>query len=450
MSSQDKEDSIWKQKPEVSNVWGASLPTTGAAWNSKNNDEYAALFQGVASNGASKSESFQNWGNKGEGDKLNNTSSFGLSSTSSDLWYSTYDPFKKNWGEVDYASVTSSSSLDIKKVWDNQLHKSTDAVASLSSQQQLSGGNSESEEGVKNDSTCKVESSSVATSTSNHGITKSSSAILSSDNLPNEDVERSQPDGAEGNKEELIARMVNTTDCWGKIKINQETPWQMETHIIGQTHNSLPDANLLMPPGSVIGSDAQKFEMSNLISNPWSTASLPDHNFLAANNTGSNNWGSTVSSPFVNQSSNPAFFAVNNEWTSDDASHWNGTSQSGCDLTNPNMWAGSSKDGGPMWTNNNMLNPLNNNNSSLWQPDGDKNFWGSGSSVNPGDVGLAGPWQGTSKLTADKGLSIGGGNVNQPLKSVGMWNESSSNNRQMDFGVWNQPRDQLVLSFLLN
>ena len=62
--------------------------------------------------------------------------------------------------------------------------------------------------------------------------------------------ERSQPDGAEmlqQSKDEMIAKMVNSHDGWGKKPIRQDTPWDQPVE------NASVDANSLMPPGSTIG-----------------------------------------------------------------------------------------------------------------------------------------------------------------------------------------------------
>ena len=62
--------------------------------------------------------------------------------------------------------------------------------------------------------------------------------------------ERSQPDGAEmlqQSKDEMIAKMVNSHDGWGKKPIRQDTPWDHPVE------NPAIDANSLMPSGSTLG-----------------------------------------------------------------------------------------------------------------------------------------------------------------------------------------------------
>lgn len=72
--------------------------------------------------------------------------------------------------------------------------------------------------------------------------------------------ERSQPDGAEmlqQSKDEMIAKMVNSHDGWGKKPIRQDTPWDHPVE------NPSLDPNITMPPGTTNGWLFNHFNQSN-------------------------------------------------------------------------------------------------------------------------------------------------------------------------------------------
>lgn len=129
--------------------------------------------------------------------------------------------------------------------------------------------------------------------------------------------ERSQPDGAEvsqQNREELIMKMINSNEGWGKKPIIQETPWNMDSAAAPPVAEPLPAAT----------EDAGAAKSDSVF---WNVPKEPA-------NSGWN--------------SNPAPAPTTYEWAPDsDIGMWNGPPPP--ESVNPNMWTGPPKEPSPVW-----------------------------------------------------------------------------------------------------
>lgn len=130
--------------------------------------------------------------------------------------------------------------------------------------------------------------------------------------------ERSQPDGAEvsqQNREELIMKMINSNEGWGKKPIIQETPWNMDSVVVPPIAEPLPAAAT---------EDAGTAKNDSVF---WN---VPKE----SSNSGWN--------------SNPPAPTTTYEWAPDsDIGMWNGPPPP--ESVNPNMWTGPPKEPSPVW-----------------------------------------------------------------------------------------------------
>ena len=217
------------------------------------------MFQGLSGD---KTENLKSFGSSAGWDNAATDQLSGKSFVapgSSDVWrgFQEYDPFKRSWGEVDFTA----SSANDKAAWNTsamELDKQAENQQQKSAGQLVQKSASMSEISLIVQSGGEVQPSMTASETSPTSLPfKSvSSGNFFTDPLTKPESERSQPDGAEvsqQNKEEIIAKMVNSHDGWGKKPIRQDTPWQMDNAAAGQAQQAPADVNPAAAPGTAIG-----------------------------------------------------------------------------------------------------------------------------------------------------------------------------------------------------
>lgn len=217
------------------------------------------------------------------------------------------EPSKSNWGMLDIKSEFNQEGLPDKKVGSEQ--DRTKGVWNLTEDRKLDPiGPVQRRSASLTELNVTFESSTLG----GEGVKFSSTGKVGVDD------ERSQPDGAEvsqHNREELIAKMINSNEGWGKKPVIQDTPWQMETASVA----SVPDPPL--PPTPAEDSNAASKDVF---------------------------WNVPKESSASSWSGNQPAATYSYDWAPDsDIGMWNGPPP--LEYVNPNVWTGPPKETNPVY-----------------------------------------------------------------------------------------------------
>ena len=297
-----------------------------------------------------KTESFNIWG--GSGFSLNPNAPVSLNPAAS-----AYDPFQKGWGMGNLKQEQGGNwnpmqgNAEKKSITEEDIRIKGGATAErkldpIGPTQKRSASLTDLNVTFESNPAQHVGSDGVVVA----GVAQPAS-FQSSAKLGHSD-ERSQPDGAEvsqQNREEMIAKMVNSNDGWGKKPIRQDTPWQMENSSLPPATDPLPAAGEPLP--AVKPSDNSVF---------WNAQ--PE----------------TPGGPYWSGGAPAIPAATNVEWAPDsDIGVWNGPPPP--ESINPNVWTGPPKDGAGsvMWSgglqvggDKSMFLPPLGNNPQPWADNG--------------------------------------------------------------------------------